>query len=716
MNSTIRTKTRRRMQRDVRLKVTVTAFGVLVLLTLIVLITHLISQSLPLALVPEFEKRASFTAPEGSRFAGSADVLERQPAMLLTNQCQVQLKSLQQQALSTDRVIIRPCDQQAQIMNVLGEHYLVTVSAKGIVRIAGVRDLHSLPTSIPAQAASGHGDFVGSSFALPMSLWRDALDWEVGLSEKWAVARVTTANQTLVRWVDRLHPTRIYDQRFEGASQVMPLPNTSQTVVYANNELRFVAPGGKTIHTVAMKGKLGWWQALPKGRSLFIASSTGEVTRWILQNQQGKLLYVPTYTLDLAQGELPTAVMSHPASNAMVIATTSKRLLLLNRLTGEIVSTTFSDELVSAISWYANRLYLHNDKVLQVYLTRHLSGVTTWASLFEKQQYEGYPEAAHTWQSSSATDYQEQKYSLVPLLMGSLKASLLALIIAIPISVCAAVYTGFFARSRLRYWIRPAIEMLEAIPSVLIGFIAAIWLAPLASNILFSFAFFMVVIPFLLVLIALFQRPLTQRLGRWRAGFELIVAVAGILLLGYVSTAIVPDWLIGIFGLDSIGELTAVAQTSVGKTTIVVAIALGIAISPSIYSLAEDAISSVPDELKQASFALGATRLQTLHNVVLYVATPGILAAVMLGFGRAFGETMIVLMVTGNTPIASWSLLEGLRALTANLAIELPEADVNSTHYQILFLTAGILFAFTFVVNTIAELLRQRLRRQTAHE
>ena len=174
--------------------------------------------------------------------------------------------------------------------------------------------------------------------------------------------------------------------------------------------------------------------------------------------------------------------------------------------------------------------------------------------------------------------------------------------------------------------------------------------------------------------------------------------------------------LIGIFGLDSIGELTAVAQTSVGKTTIVVAIALGIAISPSIYSLAEDAISSVPDELKQASFALGATRLQTLHNVVLYVATPGILAAVMLGFGRAFGETMIVLMVTGNTPIASWSLLEGLRALTANLAIELPEADVNSTHYQILFLTAGILFAFTFVVNTIAELLRQRLRRQTAHE
>ncbi len=139
-------------------------------------------------------------------------------------------------------------------------------------------------------------------------------------------------------------------------------------------------------------------------------------------------------------------------------------------------------------------------------------------------------------------------------------------------------------------------------------------------------------------------------------------------------------------------------------------IALGVAISPRIYSLAEDAISGVPDELKFASFALGATRLQTLMYVVLKVAFPGVVAAIMLGFGRAFGETMIVLMVTGNTPISSWGLIEGLRALTANLAIELPEADVSSAHYQILFLTAAILFAFTFIVNTVAELVRKRMR------
>jgi phosphate transport system permease protein len=142
-----------------------------------------------------------------------------------------------------------------------------------------------------------------------------------------------------------------------------------------------------------------------------------------------------------------------------------------------------------------------------------------------------------------------------------------------------------------------------------------------------------------------------------------------------------------------------------------VAIALGIAISPTIFSLAEDAIEAVPEGLKRASFALGATRLQTLKNVVLKTAFPGIVAALMLGLGRAFGETMIVLMVTGNTPVADWDLLASLRAMTANLAIELPESEVDSAHYRVLFLTAFLLFLFTFVVNTIAEILRVRSRK-----
>ena len=321
------------------------------------------------------------------------------------------------------------------------------------------------------------------------------------------------------------------------------------------------------------------------------------------------------------------------------------------------------------------------------------------------------------WQTTNATDFQEAKFSLTPLIIGSLKASLLALFIAIPVAIGAAIYTAFFAKERLRHALKPAIEMLEAVPSVLIGFIAAIWLAPMAEQFLFSFAFFLIVVPFVLIAVAFFQRPVADRLpAKLRHGAELGFALLGVFILGYISVAWAPEWFFSLINVDGFDMLAAESDSPIGKTTIVVAIALGVAISPSIYSIAEDAIGGVPDELKHASFALGATRLQTLKYIVLHVAFPGIMAAIMLGFGRAFGETMIVLMVTGNTPISSWGLIEGLRALTANLAIELPEADVSSAHYQILFFTAGILFVFTFVVNTIAEFTRQRLRSRSYYE
>ena len=132
--------------------------------------------------------------------------------------------------------------------------------------------------------------------------------------------------------------------------------------------------------------------------------------------------------------------------------------------------------------------------------------------------------------------------------------------------------------------------------------------------------------------------------------------------------------------------------------------------------MAEDAIYEVPVALRRASYALGATRLQTLLNVVLKVAYPGILSALMLGFSRALGETMILLMVTGNTPIAEWDLVAGMRTMTANLAIELPESEVGGIHYQVLFLTALLLLIFTMSINTVAELLRLRLRKKYRHE
>jgi phosphate transport system permease protein len=137
---------------------------------------------------------------------------------------------------------------------------------------------------------------------------------------------------------------------------------------------------------------------------------------------------------------------------------------------------------------------------------------------------------------------------------------------------------------------------------------------------------------------------------------------------------------------------------------------MGFAVVPTVFAIAEDAINGVPRHLITGSLALGATRWQTLLRVVLLTASPGIFSAIMIGMGRAVGETMIVLMATGNTPIMDMNLFEGMRTFAANIAIELPESEVGGTHYRILFLTALVLFLLTFVFNTAAELVRQRLR------
>jgi phosphate transport system permease protein len=156
--------------------------------------------------------------------------------------------------------------------------------------------------------------------------------------------------------------------------------------------------------------------------------------------------------------------------------------------------------------------------------------------------------------------------------------------------------------------------------------------------------------------------------------------------------------------------LNGVGLTYDQRNSIVVGIAMGFAVIPIIFTISDDAFQSVPSSLTAASLALGASRWQTAIRVVVPTASPGVFSAVMIGFGRAIGETMIVLMATGNTPVMDWSPFNGMRTLSANIAVEIPEAPVDGTLYRVLFLSATLLFAMTFVINTIAELIRQRLR------
>jgi phosphate transport system permease protein len=337
----------------------------------------------------------------------------------------------------------------------------------------------------------------------------------------------------------------------------------------------------------------------------------------------------------------------------------------------------------------------------------------TWNTLFGKIWYEGYDAPAYAWQSTGGTDEFEPKFSLVPLIVGTMKGTLYALLFAVPIAVFGALYTSQFAHPQLRGAIKPTVEIMAALPSVVLGFLAGLWLAPLIEGIVPAVIAMGVVIP-LMIVAAGFVWPLVPASIRRhiRPGMELVLLVPLVLVAAQLCL-----WANGtfesiLFGGDFRAWLHGIDQRFDQRNCIVVGFAMGFAVIPIIFTISEDAISNVPTRLVSGSLALGATPWQTALRVVLPTASAGIFSAIMVGFGRAVGETMIVLMATGNTPVLDWSIFTGMRTLSANIAVEIPEAPFGSTLYRVLFLAALLLFAVTFVVNTVAEVVRLRLRKK----
>ncbi len=243
-----------------------------------------------------------------------------------------------------------------------------------------------------------------------------------------------------------------------------------------------------------------------------------------------------------------------------------------------------------------------------------------------------YAGSGYTWQPVA----QVPKYNILPLFAGTLKVTIIALLIAVPLSVGAAIYVAEFAAKRWREYIKPAIELLAGVPSVVVGFFALIVLA---------------------------------------------------------------TWVQKIFGTDH--RLNA----------LVAGAGLAFAICPVVFSVSEDALRAVPGSYKQAALALGSTPSQLLLRVILPAAGPGIAASVVLGFGRAVGETMIVVLASGNAALLDVNLGHSTRTVTATIAQELGEVVVGSAHYDVLFALGALLFLSTLVVNIVAERVVHRMRR-----
>jgi len=377
-----------------------------------------------------------------------------------------------------------------------------------------------------------------------------------------------------------------------------------------------------------------------------------------------------------------------------------------------LVEPVAEGQALIALSPRANRVLVESEGQLQRLIIDNPHPEISWSSLWGKVWYENYDAPGYVWQSTSASTDNEPKLSLAPLAFGTLKAAFYAMLLATPLAIAAALYTAYFMAPVLRRKIKPVIELMEALPTVILGFFAGLFLAPYLEGHLPGIFSLLIFTPIGILLAGYLWSRLPESIRlNVPDGWESVLLIPIVLAVGYVSLAMsghLENWLFD-------GNMRLWLSNDLGiafdqRNALVVGLAMGFAVIPTIFSIAEDAVFSVPKSLTFGSLALGATPWQTLTRVVILTASPGIFSAVMIGMGRAVGETMIVLMATGNTAIMDMNIFEGLRTLAANVAVEMPESEVGGTHYRVLFLSALVLLGFTFFMNTLAEVVRQRLR------
>lgn len=469
---------------------------------------------------------------------------------------------------------------------------------------------------------------------------------------------------------------------------------------------RQVAPNGASV--TAMEYLLGTV-------SIIVGSSDGSVAQFFLvrdENNIGRITRIREFR-------------QHPAAITSIFPEFSRKGFIVGDASGHVgihfgtsASTLLlkqvSDNPIANVSVSPrNNGAMWTDGTGQI----HFAGLwnrhpeSSFKALWNKVWYEGRSGPDFVWQSSSATDEFEPKFSLVPLSVGTLKAAFYAMLFAMPLAIFGAIYTAYFMSPKMRGLVKPTIEVMEALPTVILGFLAGLWMAPFIESHLPAVFSILVLMPLFMLLTAYAWSHAPKALKYLvPPGWEAAILIPVVLFTGWLCVTMSPLIEIWLFNGSMRQWFTDVGITYDQRNALVVGVAMGFAVIPTIFSIAEDAVFNVPKHLTQGSLALGATPWQTVIGVVILTASPGIFSAVMIGFGRAVGETMIVLMATGNSPVVNFNIFEGMRTLSANIAVEMPEAAVGGSHYRLLFLAALVLFGFTFILNTTAEVVRQRLR------
>ncbi|MDH4871551.1 ABC transporter permease subunit [Pseudomonas sp. BN515] len=454
------------------------------------------------------------------------------------------------------------------------------------------------------------------------------------------------------------------------------------------------------------------------GISLMVGDSKGGIAQWFMARDpdgSSRLKHIRDFQL----GSNPVVQITAEERRKGFIALDSSGHLGVFHSTANrtlLVESVTDGSGLMALSPRANRIVVEEGNQLMPFSLRNPHPEVSWSALWGKVWYESYDEPKYVWQSTAANTDFEPKLSLAPLTWGTLKAAFYAMLLAAPLAIAAAIYTAYFMAPAMRRKVKPVIELMEALPTVILGFFAGLFLAPYVEGHLPGIFSLLLLTPFGILLAGFIWSRLPESIRlRVPDGWEAAILIPVVGLTAWFALGMSPileSWFFG-------GDMRLWISNDLGITydqrnALIVGLAMGFAVIPNIFSIAEDAVFSVPRSLTYGSLALGATPWQTMTRVVLLTASPGIFSALMIGLGRAVGETMIVLMATGNTPVMEVNIFEGMRTLAANVAVEMPESEVGGTHYRVLFLSALVLLTFTFIMNTLAELIRQRLRKKYA--
>jgi phosphate transport system permease protein len=725
---------KKRVIKDKLVKYGITSGGSLVLVTLLLIFGYLLYVVMPIFAPVTIELKEEFTHQDTNNVLALGLDEQNDVTYQLNDAGHLIFYSLRKQDLGNtllDKVMLEDSTAFAQSSSTTGAMLLADKNGQGIVFKPGFST--SYPNDV--RVISPNIDYPLGEALLeidPQGQKIVSAGLEIN-SENAGLAAVTEDNRGLymlftanvnmmtdeTEWESEVVDLPSFPQH---VGQMLLTPNLRNLFVLSNNDLFIydVTDIDDVVlkETVAINAKgadVTTISLLTGASSIIVGNTNGVISQWfeVLNDRKRNFTFIRDF---VAQSAI-TNIIPEFSRKGFLVTDDKGDLSIFHstahtRLINENIST--NNHLVTAISPRANSAVVSDANKITLYSIDNEHPEITWSSLWQQVWYEGYPKPEYLWQSTSASDDFEAKLSLMPISFGTIKAAFYAMLFAVPIAIAGAIYSAYFMSPSIRSYVKPTVEIMEALPTVILGFLAGLWLAPLVESHLPGLILLLISLPLSVLAAAMVWSSLPKNMrDSTPEGYQVLFLIPIILIAGYVSMSLSNTLELWLFDGNTRVYLTNELGIDFDqRNSLIVGIAMGFAVIPTIYTIAEDAVFSVPKSLTMGSLALGATPWQTLAKVVILTASPGIFSAVMMGLGRAVGETMIVLMATGNTPIMDWNIFEGMRSLAANIAVEMPEAEVGSSHYRVLFLAAFVLFIFTFFFNTVAEFVRQRLREK----